>query len=1114
MKIALIQCPLWGTFDPPIGLAQLTSYLKKQGHQVEAFDLNIKLYLNQGEDNRAIWAWEESDFWHNPENVEEFFLNNSGIINHYVEQILKDNIGIVGFSVNVASRLFSLEFARRLKHWKKGVIIVFGGPIFLKQSFINDILGEDSVDIVIPGEGILAFSALIDAFKSGKEIDSCKGLMFKRGGAIINTGPETLIDLNSLPFLDFANLDLDDYDDGTHISLMASRGCVRRCVFCSDAPCWPDFRVMSGKRIFEELKFHKDRYNGKLGHIDFIDLVFNGNINSLIEFCDLMIKADLDLSWTANMYIRPEMTHEVIKKMKAAKCVHIIIGIESGSERVLRLMNKYYSMADADRIIKQMYEEGICVTANFMFGFPGEAEEDFELTLDFLRRNGKYMGVYPSRTYCALEEFSYLDKHLEEFGIKLNPPNHLFWDSVDGKNTYPERLSRCRKFCQLALELGVEITVGVQTTVELDEWFNLGCYYESVKDYPKAVKNFLNYFYENPGNTTVKNKLLSFQKILSDSNLDTNIKDDFEKAINIIMSEKSSTTRQIRADRPLSSAFVKLQMEKIYSEIEWIEKANDSHADARVLIDRICKNISSYRELSRRQQSGLSEQFFKFIQRVNISPLRQMSQLLNKMEFKEKDIWLHTFPVNIYLPLPRGKDSFRYIFELQEEEWDGFDLGRIESNAKARLDFPFLFLFAKRCILMGGRNFSLSNEAEKILDYFEQMHPGLEKELFTNGVNISRELLNKLGSRLSNYIINFALHASHRDLHRKISNKDNFNEIVSNLEYISKIRKRYKNIVLNIIYTTTALNIIDLPNVIRLAAELRIDKVIVDYNRISTAKQKDISCFFKQDTTNKIFDTVQAQAEHLNLTVQLPPKFNQNYYPKPIICRNPWCQLVLNSDGRIFPCEHFRIWDIKINDVVSFQQILNIKEFITIRSCFARLGYSECSMFCYYVNPKQVNFLRSHIFNAKYFGFKNDQGLQEDLNVALDKNTTERIIDLAECCLFSSQDLVSSERILKDILEKTEFQSRIFRLLAGLDREKAALVNSTLERERLLKLAQEEVENSLAMGPYDPWTYFEAARIYSVLGHQQQAQEAIERAISLEPQQERFKLFEQELAKN
>ena len=1118
MSVALIQCPPWGTFDPPIGLAQLSSFLKKQGHQVKVFDLNIKMYLNQSEDRRSIWAWEEGDFWYHPEYVKKFFSGNSRITDYYVERILKYNIRIVGFSVNTASRLSSLELARRLKARDKGITIVFGGPIFLRESFISDVLREECVDIVIPGEGILPLSDLITSFKLGKRIDSCKGLLFKRDGSIVNTGVASLVDINSLPFLDLADLPLNNYDNGDHVSLMTSRGCTRRCVFCSDAPCWPGYRAMSGRRIFEEVKFHKSRHRGSsqvnpLGHIDFMDLVFNGNMDSLIEFCDLMIEADLDLVWTANMYIRPEMTFDVIKKLKAAKCGHIIIGIESGSERVLRLMNKHYNRNDADRIIRQMYEVGICVTANFMFGFPGETEVDFELTLDFLRRNGKYMGVYPSRTYCALEEFSYLEKHLEEFGIRPNPPNHIFWESTDGTNTYPVRMNRCRRFCELALELGAEITAGVQTTVELDEWFNLGCYYEFKKDYPKAISSFLNYAHEGPINAAVKDKFLSYQKRLAGLNLDENIKNDFEKTVDIIVSGKY-LDKKIRTDRPLSSAFVKLQIDKLNDEIERFKREKDTRSDIAaaviMLINKVHKSINHYKVLSGQQQHNLSNNFGQLMQKVNALSLRQMSHLGNEVEFKEKKIWLYTLPPNVYLPLVGSSNDFHYIFEPQGEIRSGLTLEQFNKEY-INTEFDFLLSWTKRCVFKGAGSFSFDHAGGEILDYFEQRYPHLEKELFTNGVNFSEEVITKIASYSSKHIINFALHASCRDLHRKISNRDNFNEIMANLGHLSEIRKRNKSIVLNIICTVTALNIADLPNIARLVTEFGGDKVIVDYNCIYTDEHKDISCFFRQDLTNKIFDIVEAQAKSLNLYVQLPPKFNQDFYPESAICRRPWNQLVLNSDGKIFPCEHFQIWDIRFNDKVPFQRIWNSAEHKAIRACFEGLHCSECSIFCYYVNPKQVNSLRSHIFNAKYFGFENNQKCQKDLCLDLDERGVEKVIDLAERFL-TYQDFASSERISKKILEKLKYPSRALRLLAGLYRQKAELTNSSLERECFLKLAQEEIKKSLANWPHDPWAFAEAARIYSLLGHRKQAMEAIGKALSLAPQEEKFKLLEQELS--
>lgn len=155
-----------------------------------------------------------------------------------------------------------------------------------------------------------------------------------------------------------------------------------------------------------------------------------------------------------------------------------------------------------------------------MFGFPGEREEDFEMTLDFIKRNAKFLDrVYPSRTYCALEEYSYFHTHLEEFGIKPNPPNHLYWESLGGKNTYPVRLQRCEEFCNLASSLGIEVGCGVQTSVELDKWYNLGFYYELKKDYQNAISCFINYKRLDPKNEVISSKIYFYYQELERGNL-------------------------------------------------------------------------------------------------------------------------------------------------------------------------------------------------------------------------------------------------------------------------------------------------------------------------------------------------------------------------------------------------------------------------------------------------------------------------------------------------------------------------------------------------------------------------------------------------------------------
>ncbi len=513
-KVALVQSPVWGIFDPPVGLAQLVSCLRQRKLSVRIFDLNIDFYKLRKEEYKTIWAIEQSGFWNNQENVAKFFLNNSALIEEWIDKLVVFAPQVIGFSVNNSSLYSTLKLAWKLKQINPEIKIILGGPMFLVPADIEPIISNDGIDIIVLGEGEETFIELTGLLEKGMDIDLCKGIVYKKKGKIIKTDPRGFINnLDELPFLDFIDLPLDRYEPpghlGKHISLMTSRGCIQNCVFCGPKAYWPGYRSMSGKRIYAEIKYHLQN-NPEIEHIEFLDLLFNGNMQTLNEFCELMVLNPIKpgLRWHANVIIRPEMTPLVLSKMKKAGCHHLTYGIESGSQRVLGLMRKNYKIKDADNVLQYTYEAGIALTCNFMFGFPGETEEDFQQTLDFLKRNAKYISVaYPSRSYCTVEPCSYLEKHMEEFGMVGNKTNNSYWESEDKKNHYPERLRRAEEFSKFALKLGVSIGLGLQTSIALDRCYNLGFYYESKNDLKKSMSFFKEYLDLDPENTAIKKKL-------------------------------------------------------------------------------------------------------------------------------------------------------------------------------------------------------------------------------------------------------------------------------------------------------------------------------------------------------------------------------------------------------------------------------------------------------------------------------------------------------------------------------------------------------------------------------------------------------------------------------
>ena len=200
------------------------------------------------------------------------------------------------------------------------------------------------------------------------------------------------------------------------------------------------------------------------------------------------------------------MNFETLKKMKDAGCTDVTYGVESGSERMYKVMRKRFSPEIAERVIRDTNRAGILVSVNFMFGFPGETEEDFGKTLKFMERNAKYMNrIYPSRTFCALEKFSYLESHREEFGISPQKLDHyLYWESRDGKNNYLERLRRYEEFCDLVESLNpISLDTGVADSVR-EKYLSIARCHQFGKNYSEALRYYQEYLNSTGSLSSVK----------------------------------------------------------------------------------------------------------------------------------------------------------------------------------------------------------------------------------------------------------------------------------------------------------------------------------------------------------------------------------------------------------------------------------------------------------------------------------------------------------------------------------------------------------------------------------------------------------------------------------
>ena len=244
------------------------------------------------------------------------------------------------------------------------------------------------------------------------------------------------------------------------------------------------------------------------------------------------------------------------------------------------------------------------------------------------------------------------------------------------------------------------------------------------------------------------------------------------------------------------------------------------------------------------------------------------------------------------------------------------------------------------------------------MHYFDNNFPQTEKMFSTNGSGLRPKICDKIVHGKSKYTIHCSLHSSNAKLHEIITRTKDFHKIMRHLDYLLRVRKN-NNPIVRLIFVATTLNIEDLPDFVRFAANLGVDNVICYYNYIYVPTQKYLSCFFKQELTNRMLDEAEKIARNLNIKIDLPPRFGLKNYHIPGICREPWSQIMLNAQGHILPCDASEDTDESLEGN-GFWEVWNGPYYKNLRRSLIE-GSSSCFKHCFRANPASVNDFRSHV---------------------------------------------------------------------------------------------------------------------------------------------------------
>lgn len=339
----------------PLGSAYVAAYLVKNGYEVD--------YFNQ-------------DAYHYTEKELYDYLNQ----NRY------DVVGL-GFIGGYFQHNKVLRIAEAVNNLKNRPKFVLGGhgPSPIPEYFMN----LTNADAVVLGEGEITFLECVKAFQENRDLSTVEGMAYrdKEGRVVLTPRRAPLKDIDSLPWPYFDKLPMEHYINSKWppatatdrvMHMIFSRGCYYSCNFC--------YRMVEGIRyrntddVIEEIKFYKKKY--RITYINFQDELLMGTKSKTIEFCEKMLKENLNIRWTCNGRLNVAVP-EVLSVMKKAGCVFINYGIESYDNESLKLMDKKQTEEEILKGVENTQACDIKIGFNLIFGNVGDAKESLRKSLDF-----------------------------------------------------------------------------------------------------------------------------------------------------------------------------------------------------------------------------------------------------------------------------------------------------------------------------------------------------------------------------------------------------------------------------------------------------------------------------------------------------------------------------------------------------------------------------------------------------------------------------------------------------------------------------------------------------------------------------------------------------------
>jgi len=388
MKVLLVYCNSMLENALPIGLSQLSACLKRAGITVRLFDTTFYRYGAKSDMENRIDALQfpPCPLNFNSNNLEEDFRST-------IEEFQPDLIGLSVVEPTFLLGMRLLESARGIIK-KNNIPVVLGGvhAILAPESVPK----YDLVDYISISEGEIAFIDLCEKIRKGESTETSIGFWVKKGSGWVKNPKAALIDINTLPIMDFTIFDeafLNKPMMGKiyrTISIEITRGCPYKCSYCGDhslrnlfKDMGPWYRQKKMSRVKEELTEYINTYSPEFVYI-MSESFLSGSVNRVKEFVDIYKPFSLPFWFNT----RPEdITEEKVKLIKEIGCRRISIGLEHGNEEFRKnVLHRNYSNVQFLKACSILKSYGISFSINVIIGFPYETRDMIFDSLRLLRK--------------------------------------------------------------------------------------------------------------------------------------------------------------------------------------------------------------------------------------------------------------------------------------------------------------------------------------------------------------------------------------------------------------------------------------------------------------------------------------------------------------------------------------------------------------------------------------------------------------------------------------------------------------------------------------------------------------------------------------------------------